>query len=211
MSFMHIFKRREYSVDKLHKDQLDANPLIEFKKWLRKAAKGNIKDSNAMVLSTTVCNEDISSRVVLLKEVNDLGIVFFTNYNSKKAKEIEKNSQVAVTFYWAELEKQVRIQGRAEKLNDTDNDNYFRSRDYGSQIASIVSPQSTEIESRHILVQRFKEMMYKNEPVSRPKDWGGYVIIPHLFEFWQGRKHRLNDRLEYFIEDGHWKIRRLAP
>jgi pyridoxamine 5'-phosphate oxidase len=208
---MHLFKRREYSVDKLHKDQLDPNPVVELKKWLRKAAKSNIKDSNAMVLSTSNCENGISSRVVLLKEVTDEGLVFFTNYGSKKALEIEQNNQVGVTFYWAELEKQVRIQGIAIKLDEASNNNYFRTRDYKSQIASIISPQSSEIESRHILVQRFKEIMYRNEPLSRPENWGGYIIEPTVFEFWQGRKYRLNDRLEYFLENGIWKIRRLAP
>ena len=211
MAFMRFFQNKDYSVDKLHKEQLDPNPIAELRKWLRKANRQKIKEYNAMVLSTSDCSTSINSRVVLLKEVTEQGLVFFTNYKSRKAQEIEKNNHVSVTFFWAQMEKQIRIQGIATKLDPNYNKEYFKSRNYKSQITSVISPQSSEIESRNILVQHFKELLTRNQPLECPSDWGGYIIEPTQFEFWQGRKHRLNDRLEYFLDNGEWKIRRLAP
>ena len=208
---MRFFKTKQYSAEKLHKNQLDENPIIELRKWLRKASIAKIRDFNAMNLSTMSCENLISSRIVLLKEISDSGLVFFTNYNSQKAAQIENNPVVSVTFFWADLEKQIRIQGIASKLTSEENDLYFKSRNYKSQVASIVSPQSQEIESRNVIMEKFKAMLNKNETLQRPQWWGGYQIDPISFEFWQGRKYRLNDRLEYFKVGDEWKIRRLAP
>ena len=208
---MRLFRSREYSVDKLQKSHLEANPINELRKWLRKASRSNIKDYNAMNLATVDGNNSISSRIVLLKEVNDRGLVFFTNYNSKKGSDIDNNNQVYVTFFWSQLEKQVRIHGIATKLNKKENDAYFKTRNYKSQVASTISPQSEIIESRSSLVQKFKDVLYKNDTLERPEYWGGYLIEPVSFEFWQGRKYRLNDRLEYYNDENEWKIRRLAP
>ena len=208
---MRFFRSKEYSIDKLQRSHFDVNPINELQKWLRKASRSNIKDYNAMNLSTASSDRGLSSRIVLLKEVNNKGLVFFTNYNSRKAHDIENNNQVYVTFFWSELEKQIRIHGVASKLDNMENDAYFKTRNYKSQIASTISAQSEMIKSRDALVQKFKDVLYKNEALERPDSWGGYLIEPISFEFWQGRKYRLNDRLEYYREENEWKIRRLAP
>lgn len=207
---MRFFFRRKYSIGKLHRSDLNPDPLKELQLWLNKAARKNIIDYNAMVLSTVDSNGIPNSRVVLLKEISQGGLVFYTNYQSAKAREIEYNPNVALLFFWPELEKQVRIQGLVTKISEEENDKYFFQRDYKSQAASIASQQSQPISSRKELLRQFNEVLSQNK-LTRPPYWGGYRVNPFSFEFWQGREYRLNDRFQYRLENDKWIIQRLAP
>ena len=153
-----------------------------------------------------------SSRILLLKDFDENGFCFFTNYNSKKGIEIEKNPYGSLVFFWSELERQIRIEGKIEKLNAEKSDTYFNERPLGSRIAAAVSPQSEVLKNREDLEQLVSDFSEKNgDDFKRPEFWGGYRLIPDLFEFWQGRESRLNDRIEYTIEEKIWKFKRLAP
>lgn len=205
--------RCDYTLKGLHESELDANPLNQFGKWFDEVLKSELSEANAMLLST-VANGRPTGRIVLLKGVDEAGFSFYTNYESKKGKEIEENPQVALTFFWKELERQVRIEGRIEKTSDSDSDDYFASRPRGSQLGAWVSHQSEVIESREFLEQKQKdfEARFEGGAVPRPSHWGGYRVIPDYVEFWQGRPSRLHDRLAYVLsEDGVWKIERLSP
>jgi len=197
-------------VAKLHRHDLDPDPILELKKWINLAASKKIRDYNAMVLSTVDQKGNPNARVVLLKEIDEMGLIFFTNHNSTKALEIEFNPNVAVTFYWPELEKQIRIRALVSRLEDEKNDFYFNQRDRKSKAASISSMQSVEIRSRKDLIKNFHEVLEKNN-LTRPHYWGGYRVIPYEYEFWQGREYRLNDRFVYRKENDQWKISRLSP
>lgn len=204
--------RNEYSLKGLHEDDLDSDPLKQFSKWFDEAVNSGLDEPNAMLLST-VYNAKPSSRIVLLKDINE-GFLFFTNYNSKKGKDIEINPQVALTFFWKELERQVRIEGIIEKTTESESDEYFATRPRGSQIGAWVSNQSEVIENREAIEQKTKkyEEQFEGITIPRPPHWGGYKVIPDYLEFWQGRPSRLHDRLVYQkIENGIWKIDRLAP
>ncbi|MEM6361045.1 MAG: pyridoxamine 5'-phosphate oxidase, partial [Bacteroidota bacterium] len=173
-----------------------------------------ISEVNAMHLSTVNPNGMPSSRIILLKGIENNGFVFFTNYQSDKGKDLDANPAAALLFFWKELERQVRIQGHIEKISKEDSEQYFQSRPKGSQIGAWTSPQSTVIESRELLEEREKAIAekYKDEEVlPKPEQWGGYILKPMRIEFWQGRPNRLHDRILYSQVDGHWKINRLAP
>ncbi|MCF2443903.1 pyridoxamine 5'-phosphate oxidase [Dyadobacter sp. CY345] len=205
--------RCEYSLKGLHESDLDSNPLIQFNKWFDEVLKSELSEPNAMLLST-VSNGRPTGRIVLLKSVDDTGFSFYTNYESKKGKEIEENPHVAITFFWKELERQVRIEGKIEKTSANDSDEYFAIRPRGSQIGAWVSHQSEEIENREYLEekQRDFEAKFEGRTVTRPPHWGGYRVIPDYIEFWQGRPSRLHDRLAYTLSEGNvWKIERLSP
>jgi pyridoxamine 5'-phosphate oxidase len=191
---------------------VNPNPIVQFKDWFKEAINSEVLEVNAMTLSTIGLDGFPNGRVVLLKEV-DHGFVFFTNYESEKGREIELHQRGSLTFFWPELERQVRIQGTIEKVSKEESDSYFLSRPFGSQIGAWTSPQSREIKSREELTQ--KEMLiqerFKNEKISRPSHWGGYRLIPIKIEFWQGRASRLHDRIAYRFEGENWVITRLAP
>ena len=197
----------DYKLGKLNIEQCPDNPMILFKKWIYQAKKNNIKDYNAMVISTCTNNEP-NSRVVLCKKITDDSLFFFSNYLSIKGKEIQKNSLVHLLFFWADLERQVRLCGHCEKVKDEISDDYFYSREKKSQIASIVSQQSSKLPSRAHL-EKLVEQRQKNQ-LNRPNHWGGYQIKIKEFEFWQGRENRLNDRVKYEKKEG-WQKYLLFP
>lgn len=205
--------RMENSASKLDIDNLDINPIVQFKYWLNQALKSNVQEPTAMVLSTSSPDGKPSSRVVLLKALDDIGFTFFTNYESRKAKDITANPAGSLLFYWPLLERQVRIEGRILKTAPHESDEYFISRPEGSKIGAWASPQSKKIPSREYLEDLQKNFMriFKSRPMERPENWGGYKLIPDQMEFWQSRENRLHDRFEYIRKGGVWEIYRLAP
>lgn len=203
--------RREYNSGTLDEADLNPDPLIQFEIWFKDCTNTNAGECNSMVLSTISKNNRPSSRVVLLKEINDKGLIFFTNYISRKAKELEENPNACLLFYWASLERQIRIEGKIEKITEAESEDYFNSRPLLSRISAIASNQSEIVESRQILEQRFEEIKSNPDLIKKPPHWGGFRLIPDYFEFWQGRENRLHDRFSYQVSDRNWIIHRLAP
>jgi pyridoxamine 5'-phosphate oxidase len=206
--------RKEYTKASLDIQSVNKNPLLQFGKWFDEALLSNALEPSAMTLSTVSEAGKPSARVVLLKGVSDDRFYFYTNYTSQKGKELENNPACALTFFWPELERQVRISGFADRATAKESDEYFQSRPRGSQIGAWASPQTAVIKDRSLIEQRAKEIeeKFKNEKVlPRPKQWGGYAITPFEVEFWQGRASRLHDRILYTLIDKEWKINRLAP
>jgi pyridoxamine 5'-phosphate oxidase len=197
----------------LNESEIAANPFQQFEKWFSEAAKHHTKDATAFVLSTATKDGKPSARVVLLKGVEKESFVFFTNYESRKGKELLENPFAAMTFYWSQIEKQVRVEGKVQKLSDTESDEYFKTRPAGSQAGAWISPQSTVIPGRNELEQKHHDFIiaHENKEIPRPPFWGGFCIIPSRIEFWQGRTNRLHDRILYTFENDNWKIERLAP
>lgn len=205
--------RREYSFKTLDISEVNPCPIEQFKLWFEEALNSKVLEANAMNLATINQNGRPNSRIVLLKGV-DSGFVFYTNYKSTKGKEMDSNPYVSVTFHWAELERQVRIIGKVDKVSEKESDEYFFSRPYASQVGAWVSPQSSVIESREFLEHNEKDLKSKFTPdtIIRPIHWGGYRISPLEIEFWQGRPSRLHDRIVYNkTNDDKWTINRLAP
>ena len=206
-----VHHRKSYEKHSLEVEDLKATPheMLEF--WLSEVEE--LHDFNAMVVSSVDASGQPHSRVVLLRGVNEEGLKFYTNYSSHKGQELEQNNKVALNFFWPTVERQVRVEGELYKLSEAESDAYFNSRPRESQIGAWVSPQSSTIDSREVLNERFREFTDKFEghPVPRPAHWGGYIIRPKYFEFWQGRPNRLHDRLTYKLQDGTWKISRMAP
>lgn len=191
-----------------------ADPIAQFRVWFDEAWHAGVPDAHAMTLATSTRSGEVSARVVLLKGFDERGFCFYTNYRSRKGRELEENPRAALVFFWQPLERQVRIEGMVSKLTDRESDEYFRSRPLASQIGALVSAQSSVIPSRAFLDERFNEVreQYKNAVVPRPQHWGGYRVAPHTVEFWQGRENRLHDRLVYRRNDrGRWLIERLSP
>lgn len=214
MTMKEEFKRirHEYGKKELLESDVNSNPFEQFNIWFAEAVEQNLPDSNAMCLSTVSGKGRPSSRILLLKDFDEYGFCFFTNYDSKKGKEMEINPFASMVFFWPELERQIRIEGKIEKLDAKKSDAYFNERPIGSRTAAAVSPQSKAIENRDELEKMVFEFSEKHgENLKRPDFWGGYKLIPDLFEFWQGRKNRLNDRIEYKLEKNSWIYRRLAP
>ncbi len=206
--------RLEYKKEKLSEESVEANPLTQFEIWFQEAMNAEVPEPNAFALATSGPLGIPSARIVLLKGVDRDGFVFYTNYKSDKAKDIAYNSHVGMCFLWHELERQVRVIGRAAKVSREESEIYFHSRPRESQIGAWVSPQSDEIASRDVLDQKLAEVTAKyenDEIIPLPDHWGGYRIIPEEIEFWQGRPNRLHDRILYHNLEGYWKIERLAP
>ena len=205
--------RRDFSLKSLEEKDITGDPMIFFDQWLDEAIKEQALEPNAMVLSTSTADGKPSSRVVLLKQTKPEGFVFFTNYDSKKGRQLAADKYCALNFVWHELERQVRIEGIAEKLPEEESDRYFEVRPEGSKLGAWASPQSRVIPDRvylENLVAMFDEK-YKDKPIPRPLNWGGYIVKPTLIEFWQGRKNRLHDRIQYSLIEDKWLIERLAP
>ena len=204
--------RHEYGVAELNKPDINSNPFLQFEFWFEQAVKMELPDANAMTLATVSADNKTSARILLLKDYNEKGFCFFTNYKSRKGGNIEANPYGALVFFWPELERQIRIEGKIEKLGSNLSDDYFFERPIGSRIAASASPQSDKIKNRDALNQMVEQFKKENgDQFTRPDFWGGYCLIPNLFEFWQGRENRLNDRIEYNLKNNKWKIRRLAP
>lgn len=201
--------RQDYRADKLDINSVSENPLVQFDKWLHEALNAEMLEPNAMALSTVNAAGKPSCRIVLLKELSKEGLIFYTNYESNKGKEILSHPSVAVTFFWDVLERQVRIEGLAEKISGEQSDRYFDSRPDDSKIGAIASPQSEVVDGREELEKRFKEAA--ELPLKRPEHWGGIIIKPEMFEFWQGRPSRMHDRIRFTQSDGKWQRLRLAP
>lgn len=206
--------RREYSDKALHKEDLDLNPFKQFEIWFNNAIDAHIVESNAMSLATVDASFRPSIRTVLLKLYDEKGFVFFSNYQSKKAKDIAQNPHVALHFVWLELQRQVRIEGEIEKISTQESLTYFLSRPRGSQLGAWASNQSEVVNSRSLLESKFFELKQKfaKGEVPLPDFWGGYRVKPRRFEFWQGGKDRLHDRFAYEKDvKNEWNINRLAP
>lgn len=206
--------RINYSRQALSEESVSNDPLDQFKVWLNEAILSQVLEPTALVLSTVSADNRPSARVVLLKEVSSEGFVFFTNYDSRKGQQLAENPHASMTFFWAELERQVRIEGTIEKVAANVSDAYFHSRPRGSQVGAWASPQSSEISSREELekAEAKYELDFANlEIIPRPEHWGGYVLKPERIEFWQGRPNRLHDRIVFERADAHWVRKRLAP
>lgn len=206
--------RKVYQLKSLLESEVDTNPILQFEAWWRNALESKIEEPNAMVLSTATPSGKPSSRVVLLKGMHEEGFVFFSNYDSRKGKEIRENEFVSVLFFWKELERQVRIEGTISKVSAMESDEYFYSRPKESRIGAWSSPQSQVISHREYLQENVKKYnaQFENENIPRPEHWGGYLVKPYRIEFWQGRPGRLHDRLQYSLtENKWWNIERLAP
>jgi pyridoxamine 5'-phosphate oxidase len=205
--------RQEYSGQPIDIQQMTADPFTQFRVWLDEAFAVNIKEPNAMTLATADEHGRPSCRVVLLKEFNNNGFTFFTNYSSRKGREISINPHVSLLFFWFQQQRQIRIDGTAEKTREDESDRYFQSRPIRSQIAAIVSSQSSVIASREILDSAFEAQLDRcnSSEIKRPQHWGGYRVIPETFEFWQGQADRLHDRIRYRLDNEVWVKERLSP
>ena len=205
--------RLNYKKSSIDFKNLEDNPISFFLKWFDDALKVNRDEANACVLSTVSLENKPSSRVVLLKSVNEKGFTFFTNYKSNKSLDIQNNPNVSLNFYWPELERQIRITGIAEQISPKESDEYFKNRPRESQMGAWVSYQSTSIPIYHDFMDTLSklEKTFKDKDVERPLHWGGYCVIPSKIEFWQGRPSRLHDRLLYEIDENVWNYKRLAP
>jgi pyridoxamine-phosphate oxidase len=207
--------RENYESPILEKTDLKADPFEQFNLWFSDALEANIKEPNAMTLATCSKDGKPSARIVLLKGIDEEGFIFYSNYLSRKAKDITENPNAALVFLWLDLNRQVRIEGKIEKVSKKTSEKYFQSRPKGSQIGAWASPQSQIIDNRDILesnVEKLNEKFADNEQLPLPEFWGGYRIVPDVIEFWQGQPSRLHDRLRYSREgEAKWKVERLAP
>ena len=206
--------RQDYTLQDLNETEVDPNPVIQFQKWFDQACSAQLPEPNAMTIATVNSEGKPSARMVLLKDYDQKGFVFYTNYNSQKGQELTANPYAAIVFWWAQLERQVRITGSVEKISACESDQYFQSRPFNSRLGAWTSNQSEIISSREVLEQRLQELQvkYQDLDVPRPPHWGGFRVIPAEIEFWQGRSSRLHDRLLYTLcDDGSWKIQRLSP
>lgn len=204
---------KEYPSRRLDEKDISPDPLAQFERWFGEALRAELKEPNAMTLATATKDGKPSARIVLLKHFDENGFVFFTNYESRKGKELVENPVAALVFWWEEFGRQIRIEGRVEKLPRKQSEDYFQSRPFESQISAWTSAQSRVIESREILEQRYLQLQkeYEGKTVPCPPHWGGYRLIPQAFEFWQGWVNRLHDRILYRRTQEGWKIERLGP
>ena len=201
-------------VPELDEQNVDANPIRQFQLWFGEAMRCGMPMADAMTLCTATADGKPSARMVLLKGIDESGFVFYTNYQSRKAAELEANPFAALVFYWEPLERQVRVEGRVARISAEESDRYFQTRPRESQLGAIASPQSNVIENREVLEQGFRELeeKYRDQIIERPPHWGGYRLVPDRIEFWKGRPGRLHDRLLYELQaNGEWKRSRLAP
>jgi pyridoxamine 5'-phosphate oxidase len=206
--------RKSYEKGELSEKSVDVNPLQQFRSWFYECQdSGGVDEVNAMTLTTIDLDGFPRGRVVLLKKYDEYGFYFYTNYNSEKGRSIEVNNKVSLSFFWPNMERQVIIKGTAQKTSTIDSENYFQSRPKGSQIGALVSHQSSVIKNRDVLENQLKELEveYENKDIPKPANWGGYLVQPISFEFWQGRPNRLHDRIRYTLKEYDWVIERLAP
>jgi len=205
--------RKNYSHSELLEENVEANPIHQFRLWFDNALEAELLEPNAFCLSTVDSLNRPDSRIVLLKAIKEEGFVFYTNYNSKKGNDMAQQAHVSMNFVWLELERQVRVRGTVEKISAEESDQYFYSRPLDSQLGAIVSSQSEKLTSKTLMEEAMKEALnkYGVETPTRPEHWGGYLIKPTEIEFWQGRPNRLHDRLRYVKTENNWTIERLYP
>jgi pyridoxamine 5'-phosphate oxidase len=205
--------RHDFAKQQLNESDVSPSPFIQFEKWFREAVEAKVNEPNAMGLSTISVESKPSSRIVFLRSFNNNSFAFYTNYKSKKGKEINENPYAALLFFWPELERQIRIEGTLHKQTASASDDYFNSRPYESKLGAWTSEQSAVIKNREVLEKEYVKNEKKFTPnnISRPSHWGGYELIPTYIEFWQGRPNRLHDRILYTLKNNNWKIMRLAP
>lgn len=209
-----IVKRRiDYKTSKMDETQLNASPIEQMRLWLEEADAAGVKEPNAMALATASTDGTPSVRMVLLREVDERGLFFYTNLESRKGRELAQNQRAAVCFYFAKLDRQLRLEGVVSRCSDEKALAYFKSRPRGSQIAAWCSPQSQQVPHRDALESRYAEMekKFEGQEIPLPPFWGGFLFVPHHFEFWQGRENRLHDRVTYRKEGRAWVKERLAP
>ena len=214
MKFKAADLRENYITKGLDESTIQKNPFELFKIWFKYAIEKKVLEPNAMTLATADENGKPSARIVLLKDYNESGFVFFTNYKSIKGLQLEQNPNAALVFWWGTLARQIRIEGEVEKISDEDSDAYFTSRPRGSQLGAIVSNQSKTIPNYSFLETEFEKSLehFKDKRIERPDYWGGYRVVPIMIEFWQGRENRLHDRLRFTKNDSeNWKLERLSP
>lgn len=205
--------RHDFSSESLDEKNVYRNPFSQFEKWLKEAIEAKIHEPNAMSVSTATKDGKPSSRIVLLRNFDENGFVFYSNYTSRKGEKLASNPNAALLFFWPELGRQVHIEGLIEKQSESESDSYFKSRPYANKLGAWASNQSKVIANRSILEEEHERLALKfpDENIPRPPYWGGYVMKPSTIEFWQGRESRLHDRILYTHENLNWKIERLAP
>ena len=205
--------RKEYSLKELRKKNVNKNPFDQFSNWFQDAVKSKIEEPNAMILATADKSGTPSLRVVLLKSVDIDGLIFYTNYNSQKGRELSENPNASILFFWLPLERQIRISGKVIKLDEKESFEYFKSRPYESQIGAWASKQSEAIDDRTELEKKFEKYksLFKEGNVPLPPNWGGFKLVPQTFEFWQGRESRLHDRIRYSKSENGWELHRISP
>ncbi len=205
--------RKIYQLKSLEEKDVDHDPIKQFENWWKDAINAGVEEPNAMTLATCNASGKPSARIVLLKGIKENQLIFYTNYESRKAHEIAENSYVALVFFWKEVERQIRIEGKVKKTSAQESDEYFSVRPRESQLGAWSSPQSTVIKSADLLQENMKKYydQFNEQEVPRPQFWGGYAVEPSLIEFWQGKPGRLHDRLQYSLENNTWVIERLAP
>ncbi|WP_374164930.1 pyridoxamine 5'-phosphate oxidase [Arcticibacter sp. MXS-1] len=206
--------RQEYRAATLSETEVAPDPISQFSKWFSEALASSLTEPNAMTLATATADGKPSARIMLLKGFEERGFIFYTNYLSRKGQEITKNPYASLVFFWQELERQVRIEGILEKIDEKESERYFHSRPRGSQIGAHASPQSREIAGRQVLeknIEQLEEKYKDGAEIPKPPHWGGYIVKPTFVEFWQGGRGRVHDRIAYRLENNTWKIVRLAP
>jgi pyridoxamine 5'-phosphate oxidase len=210
-NFQHL--RKEYSLNTLDKRTTSVDPVDQFRKWLLQAIDAGVDEPNAMMLATVSSDHKPSSRIVLLKDIENDGFVFYTNFGSRKGRHLKSNHAAAIVFFWPALERQVRIEGTISVVSDKAASDYFQQRPRESQVSAIISPQSQPIPSRKYLEQLREYFLSTNKDdiLQRPSNWGGYILTPERIEFWQGRPNRLHDRIQYILGEKGWIKERLAP
>ena len=207
-------RRKDYSLFNLREDDVDPDAIRQFERWFDEATKAGVPEPDAMTLATATPDGRPSARIVLLRGLDDRGFGFFTNYDSRKGRELDANPYAALVFFWHALERQVRVEGRVQRLSADESDHYFQSRPASSRIGAWASPQSEVITSRELLENRCQKLEkdFENGAIPRPTNWGGFRLVPETIEFWQGRPSRLHDRLRYTRHaQSKWLIERLAP
>lgn len=205
--------KKEYKSGTLQRKDIADNPIVQFEKWLDEAISNQVMEPTAMTLATATPDGKLSCRIVLLRELNDEGFIFYSSYKSWKGKQIMLNHYGALSFYWPEVERQVRIEGYIEKVDSKISDNYFSARTRGKKLGAWIMLQSRKIPNREYLENLYEEQkkQFAGKEIPRPPDWGGYILKPGRIEFWQGRENRLNDRIMYEKKNMRWQIHRLAP